>query len=45
MNIVQKDENEAFNKFILKYAPIFEELIKPSSSVVMPPIFLLALKP
>ena len=29
----------------MKVAPVIEELIQPSSSVVMPPVFLLAFKP
>lgn len=45
MNIVQKDEAQSFNQFINKIAPVLEELIKPSTTVVMPPIFLLALRP
>ena len=44
-SIVQNDETEAFSRFIEKVSPVFEELIKPSTSVVMPPIFLLALRP
>lgn len=36
---------DSFGSFVSKLAPVFEELIKPSSSVVMPPIFLLALRP
>ena len=44
-SIVQNDETEAFNRFLEKVSPVFEELIKPSSSIVMPPIFLLALRP
>jgi hypothetical protein len=44
-NIAQVDTKEAFSAFVRRVAPVMEELIKPSNSVVMPPIFLLALNP
>ena len=34
-----------FDKFILKMAPIIEELIQPTDTITEPPIFLLAFRP
>jgi hypothetical protein len=39
------DSNDIFDQFILKVAPVIEELMKPTDVVTEPPIFLLAFRP
>ena len=39
------DTEPMFEQFIMKMAPVIEELIKPADSITEPPIFLLAFRP
>ena len=43
--IEQIDADHMFNNFILKMAPVIEELIQPTDTITDPPIFLLAFRP
>lgn len=44
-HIERQSQDEVFANFVLKVAPVLEELIQPALSVTAPPIFLLAFRP
>ena len=39
------DSEHLFDSFILRIAPVIEELIQPTNTITDPPIFLLAFRP